>query len=90
MGYVDLFGLHGINNVQKIKWALGCMPILNEYKAAGKIKHIGFSTHGQTDIIIQAIKELDVEYVNLHYHFIGSYTTVDNWSAVEAANKKDM
>jgi len=90
LGYVDLFGLHGINTEQKIKWALGCMPILREYQAAGKIRHIGFSTHAQTDILIQAIEELDVDYVNLHYHFIGSYTTLDNLPAIEAAREKDM
>ena len=90
LGYVDLFAIHGVNHPKKLAWALKCLPVLKEYQAAGKIRHLGFSTHGATPVIIDAINQLDVDYVNLHYHFIGSYTTLDNLAAIEAARSRDM
>lgn len=38
------------------------------------MKWIGFSTHAPTPVIVKAIESNQFDYVNLHYHFIGSYT----------------
>jgi hypothetical protein len=35
---------------------------------------MGFSTHGSTELILQLINTNVFEYVNLHYHYFGSYT----------------
>lgn len=62
----------------------------------GKIRFIGFSTHAMTPVILQAIETDIFDYVNLHYQFIGSYTstgtgpTGSNLAAVEAARRHDM
>lgn len=42
-------------------------------KKEGKIKHIGFSTHGSGEVITKLIDSEEFEFVNLHYHYFGSY-----------------
>ena len=85
-GYVDLLSFHGVNRHHQVDWVCGvegsnqfpidncCMRVIDEYKAAGKIRHVGFSTHAMTSVIIRAIKTELFSYVNLHYHYVGSYT----------------
>lgn len=76
--YVDLFAFHGMNYEEQFDWVFGegntCLAVVKEYIAAGKIRHLGFSTHGSTDLILKCIKTDVFEYVNLHYHYFGSYT----------------
>jgi predicted aldo/keto reductase-like oxidoreductase len=89
LDYVDLFGLHGINNAEIWDHSIrvgGCLEVAKQLKAEGKIRFIGFSTHAPTDLIIQAINTNQFDYVNLHWYYINQW----NWSAIEAANKLDM
>ena len=77
--YVDLFAFHGMNFEEQYEWVFGqngnnCLSIVQEYMAAGKIRHLGFSTHGSTEFITKCIQTDVFEYVNLHYHYFGSYT----------------
>lgn len=44
-----------------------------EWKKQGKIRHIGFSTHGLAKGILQMIESKKFDYVNLHCHYFGSY-----------------
>lgn len=39
----------------------------------GKIKHIGFSTHGSAENIMRLISSNKFSFVNLHHHFFGDY-----------------
>jgi predicted aldo/keto reductase-like oxidoreductase len=98
--YIDLFGFHGINKPEHLEYIMregGNMEVIEEYKKKGKIRHVGFSTHGMTDCIVKAIETNAFDYVNLHLHFIGSYTasgtgtdTPGNLDAVKAAKERDM
>ena len=40
----------------------------------GKIRHVGFSSHGTAELIEKAIRTRKFSYANLHYHYFGSYT----------------
>ena len=87
--YVDLLGLHGINNEETFNNSLrpgGCLDEAKKLKAEGKVRHIGFSTHGSTEIITKAIETGEFDYVNLHWYYINQW----NWSAIEAAKRHDM
>lgn len=89
LDYIDLFGIHGINTSQDIENTLrpgGCLDKALEWKAQGKLKHIGFSTHGPTPIIVEAIKSNQFDYVNLHWYYINQF----NWPAIQAAHERDM
>jgi hypothetical protein len=64
----------------------GCLAEARKLQAQGKVKFIGFSTHGSTEIITQAIETGEFDYVNLHWYYINQW----NWSAIEAAQRHDM
>ncbi len=89
LDHVDLLGLHGINTGEILDWAIrpgGCLEAARDLRDQGLVRHIGFSTHAPTDVIIRAIETGDFDYVNLHWYYIFQ----KNWAAVEAARRQDM
>ena len=87
--HVDLLSLHGINNQQLLDWSLGengCLAAARWLQKEGRCRHVGFSTHATTDIIVKTIESNAFDYVNLHWYFVNDL----NWSAVEAAAARDM
>jgi uncharacterized protein len=89
LDYVDLLGLHGINNEDTFEQSMrpgGCLDEAKKLQAEGKVRHIGFSTHGSTEIIIKAIETGEFDYVNLHWYYINQW----NWPAIEAAQRHDL
>lgn len=89
LDYIDLLGIHGINNAETLENTIrpgGCLDIVRKFQDQGKIKFIGFSTHGPTDIIVEAINTNQFDYVNLHWYYINQ----SNWAAIEAATRHDM
>lgn len=89
LDYIDLLGLHGINHAESFDYSLrpgGCLEVAQQLQAEGKVRFIGFSTHGPCDIIVQAINTNKFDYVNLHWYYINQW----NWAAIEAAKRHDM
>ncbi|MEH2097824.1 aldo/keto reductase [Nostoc sp.] len=89
LDYVDLLGLHGINHTESLDYSIrpgGCLEVAQQLQAEGKVRFIGFSTHGSTDIIVQTINTNLFDYVNLHWYYINQW----NWAAIEAAKRHDM
>ncbi|MDM9581750.1 aldo/keto reductase [Nostoc sp. GT001] len=89
LDYVDLLGLHGINHPESLDESIragGCLEVAQQLRAEGKVRFIGFSTHGSTDIIVQTINTNQFDYVNLHWYYINQW----NWAAIEAAKHHDM
>ncbi|MEH2192520.1 MAG: aldo/keto reductase [Nostoc sp.] len=89
LDYVDLLGLHGINHTDSFDYSIrpgGCLEVAQQLQAEGKVRFIGFSTHGSTNIIVQAINTNLFDYVNLHWYYINQW----NWAAIEAAKRHDM
>lgn len=89
LDYVDLLGIHGINNLELLEQSLcpgGCLDEAKQLQSEGKARFIGFSTHAPLDIIIRAIETNKFDYVNLHWYWINQR----NWGAIEAANRHDM
>ena len=87
--YIDLLGIHGINNEETLHNTIkpgGCLAQARKLQKEGKVRFIGFSTHGSTEIITEAINTGEFDYVNLHWYYINQ----ENWSAIEAATKQDM
>ena len=87
LDYVDLLALHGINNKQLLDWSLGpkgCVAMARKLQKEGRVRHLGFSTHATTDIILKTIGSGEFDYVNLHWYFVNNL----NWPAVEAASAR--
>src|ERR1039457_5651491 len=48
LDYVDLLGLHGINNEEVLDFAMrrgGCLEVARQLQKEGRVRFIGFSTH---------------------------------------------
>lgn len=89
LDHVDLLSLHGINNRETLDWSLrkgGCIEVAEKLRREGRCNHIGFSTHGDTQLIVDAVNSDAFDYVNLHWYFVNEF----NWPAIEAATRHDM
>lgn len=92
LDYVDLLGLHGINTHRELWYAVrpgGCLQVARELQKQGKLRHVGFSTHGQTDVICDTLRwdrDGGFDYVNLHYYYIFQ----SHREAIEIAKANDQ
>jgi predicted aldo/keto reductase-like oxidoreductase len=90
--YIDLLGLHGINTHELLWWAIrpnGCLAAARELQRQGKVRHVGFSTHAEPELVLDTVRhdrDGGFDYVNLHWYYIKQ----DNWPAIEAATANDM
>ena len=89
LDYLDFYGWHGINNEERLKAAVksgGPVEVLHKLREEGLIRHVGFSTHGSLEIILQALNTNLFSFVNLHYY----YFFQRNILALQLARKKDI
>ena len=87
--YVDLLALHGVNHRQFLEWSLrknGCLAAARKLQRDGLVRHVGFSTHATTDIILDAVNSGEFDYLNVHWYFVNDL----NWPAIQAAHQRDM
>ncbi len=87
--YIDLLAIHGVNTWEHWSWVenpQGCMQVVEQAVQAGKIGHVGFSTHGPLEVILQAIASQRFAFVNLHY----TYFQQRNGPAIALAHQQDM
>lgn len=69
---IDCLAVHGLNTPEHLAWVQnpdGCMAALQQAQQAGKVRHLGFSTHGSQEVIIAAIQTGLFSFVNLHYYY---------------------
>ena len=89
LDYLDFYGWHGINNEERLKAAVksgGPVEVLHRLREEGLIRHVGFSTHGSLEIILQALNTNLFSFINLHYY----YFFQRNILALQLARKKDI
>ncbi len=87
--YIDCLAIHGINTPEHLDWVTkpqGCLSAIKAAQQQGKIKHLGFSTHGSLELILEAIETDLFAFINLHYY----YFRQRNEPAVALASAKDM
>lgn len=73
---LDLLAIHGINDHRSL-WqscrASGCLDIARKLRDQGKVDFIGFSGHGPSDVIIDALNhdgDDGFDYFNVHWYYI--------------------
>ncbi len=88
LDYVDLLSVHGINTPELLDQTLhrGTLDACRRLQAEGRARHIGFSTHGPTAVIVAAIETGAFSYVNLHWFYFDRL----NEPALAAAQARDM
>lgn len=87
--YLDCLAIHGLNTWEHLSWVKepqGCLQAARKAIAAGKVRHLGFSTHAPLEIILAAINTNFFSFVNLHYYYFWQR----NEAAVELATQKDL
>lgn len=87
--YLDNLAIHGLNTWEHLAWVEaenGCMRAVRQAVADGRIRHVGFSTHGFLEVILSAISTCQFEFVNLHY----SLFFQRNAAAIDLAHQHDM
>ena len=95
LGHIDLFAFHLLSKTETVDQLLSeeheLLELARQYQSEGKIRHIGFSTHGSAANIYKLIDSNQFDYVNLHYHFFGSYhaegTPVEHHGTVSHGNR---
>ncbi len=89
LDHVDLLSFHGINNRDLLDLTLrkgGALEVGRQLQKEGRVRFLGFSTHGSCDVITEAAETGEFDYVNLHWYWINQV----NWPAIEAATRHDM
>lgn len=89
LDYLDCLGIHGLNTWEQWEWVQathGCMEAVHKAVADGRVRHVGFSTHGPLELILTAIHSDLFEFVNLHYYLFFQRHA----AAIELAHQKDL
>jgi predicted aldo/keto reductase-like oxidoreductase len=85
MDYVDILYIHDIRNPELLEYK----PIINavrNLKKEGRIKYMGFSTHANEPVVINAAASMDIwDVILTSYNFKQTYLTELN-SAIKKAN----
>lgn len=70
----DCIDMYLVHNVNKSSWKrckkLNVMPFLDEMKAQGKIKHIGFSFHDTPDLFKEVLDEYPWEFCQIQLNYM--------------------
>lgn len=85
---LDGVAIHGLNTPEHLEWVLHSpgMQALHQAHQQGRIRHLGFSTHGALELILAAIATGQFSFINLHYN----YFFQRNAAAIAAAAAQDM
>ena len=73
---LDLLALHGLNDHRSL-WRCcrknGCLAAARKLQDQGVVDHVGFSGHGPTDVILQALEHRQdggFDFCNIHWYYI--------------------
>ncbi len=89
---LDFLALHGINDHRSLWYSCrkgGCLEAARKLQDQGKVRHIGFSGHGPTDVIIEAMKFDEYggfDFANVHWYYIFDA----NRAAIEYGKERDI
>ena len=87
VSYLDCLAIHGLNTWHHLKQVeQGGMEAMRSALADGRVRHLGFSTHGPLDLIQAAIATDWFEFVNLHYYYFWQH----NEPALTLAQNQDL
>ncbi|MBW4643583.1 MAG: aldo/keto reductase [Goleter apudmare HA4340-LM2] len=87
LDYLDCLGIHGLNTWEHLELLqTGCMQAVQAAVSDGRVRHVGFSSHGSLELIQAAINTDLFAFVNLHYY----YFFQGHAPAIQLASERDM
>jgi len=90
-GYIDYYLMHMITDVaswRKLE-KLGIREWIAEKKAAGEIRHIGFSFHGNTAMFLQILNAYDWDFCQIQYNYMDEHSQA-GLKGLQAAREKGI
>ena len=87
--YIDYYLMHMLTDVaawEKLK-KLGIEAWITQKKKEGKIRNIGFSFHGNTEMFIQILDAYDWDFCQIQYNYMDEYTQAGRTGLQEAAKR---
>ena len=89
--YIDYYLMHMLTD--EASWeklcALGIKEWIAEKKAAGKIKNLGFSFHGNTETFLKILDAYDWDFCQIQYNYIDEHAQAGR-KGLEAAAQKGI
>ena len=84
--YIDCLAVHGVNTPEHLQQVEAMLPGLTQVLTDGRIRHVGASSHGALEVVMDAISLPIISFINLHYYFFNQR----NAAAIELAHQKDL
>ena len=87
--HVDYYLMHHLTDVEmweKLK-AVGIHDWINQKKASGQIRNIGFSYHGNSDNFIKILNDYDWDFCQIQYNYLDEVTQAGVKGLKAAAEK---
>ncbi len=87
--YIDYYLMHMLTDVdtwERLK-ALGIEEWISEKKASGKIRQIGFSYHGNSDMYCKLLDSYDWDFSMIQYNYMDEHTQAGRKGLKYAASK---
>lgn len=89
--HIDYYLMHmltDINTWEKLK-KLGILEFLEEKKAAGAIRQIGFSYHGNSDMFCELVDAYDWDFCQIQYNYMDEHSQAGR-TGLQYANSKGL
>ncbi|MFP4017319.1 MAG: aldo/keto reductase, partial [Halanaerobiales bacterium] len=74
--YLDILFIHAVTQEEDLEQILspgGAIQAAKEAKKMGKVKHIGITSHGQPDTLIEALKTDNFEVMMTHFNYFDKF-----------------
>ena len=87
--YVDFYLMHMLSDVktwERLK-EMGIDKWIEEKKASGQIKQVGFSYHGNSDMFCQLIDAYDWDFCQIQYNYLDEHSQAGKTGLDYAASK---
>ena len=87
--YIDYYFMHMLTDVkswERLK-ELGVLDWLNEKKAKGQIKQVGFSYHGNSDMFCKLIDANDWDFCMIQYNYLDEFSQAGKRGLQYASSK---
>lgn len=89
--YIDYYLMHMLTDIAA--WEklvdLGIKDWINDKKASGKIRNIGFSFHGNTEMFLKILNAYDWDFCQIQYNYLDEHTQAGR-KGLEAAYEKGI
>lgn len=89
--YIDYYLMHMFTDYAEWEHlqSLGIEKWIDEQKAKGTVKNIGFSYHGDTDMFLKILNAYDWDFCQIQYNYLDEYSQAGR-TGLEAAYEKGI